>query len=63
MKNLKAILTVSLFVVGLSFTSCSNDDKYIEPEGPVHLPSYSPELLPDYTAPDNSIERPDTEPM
>jgi len=55
MKNLKAILAVSLFVVGLSFTSCSSDDKYIEPEAPVHLP--------DYTAPDNPIERPDTEPM
>ena len=46
MKNLKAILTVSLFVVGLSFTSCSNDDKYVEPERPEHLPSDGPEHLP-----------------
>ena len=49
MKNLKALLAVGLFVVGLGFTSCSSDDKYIDPnppsaenpiwnEKPVHLP-------------------------
>ncbi|MCT4588255.1 MAG: hypothetical protein N4A71_10565 [Carboxylicivirga sp.] len=53
MKTLKALFAVSLFVVGLSFTSCS-DDKYYEPvspenpiynEKPVHLPE-APENLP-----------------
>jgi len=49
MKNLKALLAVGLFAVGLGFTSCSSDDKYIDPnppsaenpiwhEKPVHLP-------------------------
>ncbi|MCT4646644.1 MAG: hypothetical protein N4A74_16770 [Carboxylicivirga sp.] len=50
MKTLKALFAVSLFVVGLSFTSCS-DDKYYEPispenpiynEKPVHLPEGEP---------------------
>ncbi|WP_430817124.1 hypothetical protein [Carboxylicivirga sp. RSCT41] len=39
MKTLKSIFAVSLFIVGLSLTSCSSDDKYIEPDKPVHLPS------------------------
>jgi len=54
MKTLKAIFAVSLFVVGLSLTSCSSDDKYVEPntpenpiwtEKPVHLPN-APDQLP-----------------
>ena len=42
MKNLKAFLAVGLFLVGLGFTSCSSDDKYVEPEKPVHLPAEEP---------------------
>ena len=34
MKTLKTFLAVGLFLVGLSFTSCSSDDKYVEPEMP-----------------------------
>ncbi|GEM_PF-6047099 len=54
MKTLKSIFAVSLFVVGLSLTSCGSDDKYIPPkpehpienEKPVHLPE-TPEHLPE----------------
>ncbi|WP_430817123.1 hypothetical protein [Carboxylicivirga sp. RSCT41] len=52
MKTLKSIFAVSLFIVGLSLTSCSSDDKYIEPDGspenpiynekPAHLPEGDP---------------------
>ncbi|WP_430811979.1 MULTISPECIES: hypothetical protein [unclassified Carboxylicivirga] len=48
MKTLKSIFAVSIFVMGLSLTSCGSDNKYIAPEGspehpiytekPVHLP-------------------------
>ncbi len=48
MKTLKSIFAVSLFIIGLSLTSCSSDDKYVEPDGspenpiwnekPTHLP-------------------------
>ena len=34
MKNLKAFLAVGLFLVGLGFTSCSSDNKYVEPDIP-----------------------------
>ena len=47
MKNLKAFLAVGLFLVGLGFTSCSSDDKYVEPEKPVHLPMEPPVHLPE----------------
>ncbi|MBS2210038.1 hypothetical protein KEM09_01410 [Carboxylicivirga mesophila] len=44
MKALKSIFAVSLFIVGLSLTSCSSDDKYIDPDGPsVENPIYHPE--------------------
>jgi len=55
MKNFKAILAVSLFVIGLGFTSCSDDDRYIQPERPEHLP--------DYSSPDTPIHRPDIQPL
>ena len=45
MKNLKALFAVGLFVVGLSFTSCSSDDRYVKPETPEHLPT-NPDQLP-----------------
>ena len=38
MRTLKPIIAVSLFVFGLSLTSCSNDDKYISPTPPVAPP-------------------------
>lgn len=44
MKNLKALLAVGLFVVGLGFTSCSSDDKYIDPNPPTaENPIYRPD--------------------
>lgn len=57
MKTLKPIFAVSLFIVGLSLTSCGSDNKYIAPgastenpiwnEKPNHLPEYQgPEHLP-----------------
>jgi len=55
MKTLKTIFAVSFFVAGISLTSCSSDDKYIEPETPenpiwtekpTHLP-IGPEHLPE----------------
>jgi len=49
MKNLKALFAVGLFIVGLSFTSCSSDDRYVKPETPEHLPSDDgPSHLPEY---------------
>jgi len=38
MKKLSTLLAVGLFVIGMSFTSCSNDDGYVKPETPEHLP-------------------------
>ncbi|WP_185968908.1 hypothetical protein [Carboxylicivirga sp. M1479] len=55
MKNLKAIFAVGLLVMGLGFTACSSDDKYVQPEDPVHLPEDA--------SPQNPIVRPDIEPM
>jgi len=52
MKNLKALFAVGLFVVGLSFTSCSSDDRYIppQPEHPIMEAPVQPIL------PENPIE-------
>ncbi|MBR8534997.1 hypothetical protein KDU71_05440 [Carboxylicivirga sediminis] len=50
MKALKSIFAVSLFIVGLSLTSCSSDDKYVDPDGPsVENPIWTekPEHLPE----------------
>jgi len=48
MKTLKAFFAVGLFVLGLSFTACSNDDGYVKPETPEHLPTDGiPGHLPD----------------
>jgi len=48
MKKLTTVFVAALFVVGLSFTSCSNDDKYVKPETPEHLPTEGiPGHLPD----------------
>ncbi|WP_430815926.1 hypothetical protein [Carboxylicivirga sp. RSCT41] len=38
MKTLKSLLAVGLFVIGLGFTSCSSDDKYVAPEGTPEQP-------------------------
>ena len=44
MKTLKAFLAVGLFVFGLGFTSCSSDDKFIDPNAPTpEHPIYHPE--------------------
>ncbi|MCG8582169.1 MAG: hypothetical protein MI866_19765 [Bacteroidales bacterium] len=51
MKTLKSIFAVSLFIVGISLTSCSSDDKYVEPERPVHLPSDDSPSHPIYVEP------------
>jgi len=51
MKKLSTFFAVGLFVLGLSFTACSNDDGYVKPESPEHLPSYdAPAHLPVYPA-------------
>ena len=51
MKKLSTLFAVGLFVLGLSFTACSNDDGYVKPETPEHLPSYDmPAHLPEYPA-------------
>jgi len=52
MKTVKALFAAGLIVVGLSFTACSNDDKYIAPE--VENPIERAPI-------DNPIERPETE--
>ncbi|MCU4156500.1 hypothetical protein J1N10_10960 [Carboxylicivirga sp. A043] len=41
MKTLKSIFAVSLFIVGLSLTSCGSDDKYIAPDGSPENPIYT----------------------
>jgi len=49
MKKLTTLFTVALFAIGLSFTSCSNDDGYVKPETPEHLPADDgPVHLPEY---------------
>ncbi|WP_185968812.1 hypothetical protein [Carboxylicivirga sp. M1479] len=40
MKTFKSIFALGIFIVGLSLTSCSSDDKYVEPQNPEHLPEY-----------------------
>jgi len=52
MKTVKALFAAGLIVVGLSFTACSNDDKYIAPE--VENPIERAPI-------DNPIERPEIE--
>jgi len=51
MKTLKSLFAIGLFVVGLSFTACSNDDGYVKPESPEHLPTNgipTQPILPDH---------------
>ena len=49
MKKLTTLFAGVLFALGLSFTSCSNDDGYVKPETPEHLPEdVGPEHLPEY---------------
>ncbi len=48
MKKLKTVLVVSLFVMGLGLTSCSNDDDYT-PQNPAQ---------PVQPGPDNPIGQP-----
>ena len=47
MKTLKAFFAVGLFLVGLSFTSCSSDDDIIEPVQPEH-PIWKPDETPEH---------------
>ena len=54
MKTLKAFFAVGLFVLGLSFTACSNDDGYVKPETPEHLPEYPGPVNP--VLPEHPIE-------
>ncbi|WP_430817122.1 hypothetical protein [Carboxylicivirga sp. RSCT41] len=62
MKTLKSIFAVSLFIVGLSLTSCSSDDKFIEPAPPIAPPIEAEVQNPiyDYDM-DHPIERPEIE--
>ncbi|MCG8579926.1 MAG: hypothetical protein MI866_08420 [Bacteroidales bacterium] len=70
MRTLKSIIALSLFIFGLTLTSCSNDDKYLNPSPPIAPPieadvenpiEHPPTMPPIEADPQHPIERPDVE--